>query len=95
MSDKGVDQTVTSSSTSMRLSLRYLRATHSVPNSTARSGSQSFGEPSHGVTFAAGAVADDQSREADARMLGPERLDQLVQGRLAHRVGAQAGPRAA
>ena len=50
------------------------------------------GEPGHGVTLAARAVADDQPGETDARMLGSKRLDQLVQCRLAHRVGAQAGP---
>ena len=50
-------------------------------------------EPGHGVPLAAGAVADGDPGEPDLGVLGLPRLDQLVQRRLAHGVGAQSRPR--
>src|SRR5215831_17565472 len=41
----------------------------------------------------AAAVAHDQAREPDVRVLGAPRLDQLVERRLAHDVRAEPGPR--
>ena len=69
------------------------RSTHSIPISTARSGSHPLANWVMAVALAAGAVADDQAGEPDLGMLHPPRLDELVEGRLADRVGAEARPR--